>query len=376
MESELINALSNIPLIPLSDGSYGSISDGPIWLPCDVCSVGLDRQQYQNLFPILYAKLRIVNPLLFSTPSMTADNLVDKKVEYLMQTLLKIGVQQLSAHEVIKSHILAAFSDDKELKKDDSNWMIEYLAFIMVHLQFPCSSCHSEKEEIINKLRKSSILLTNQGFRCLENEPIHFPKEYGNPVDIDKLIGTLDLQWLEVDIAYLRHPSCHSLSSVQHIWREFLKELGVTGFVLVKSVKKHAADVLLDSGTIFDKELILATTFINDWESAELDQILSTLSLNKCRDKCVYLLEILDKMWDKCYSSKATSFFFSETSEYKKPVRSSFMKNICKIGWIASGMDLELHEAKDLFHDCKEVRSLLGDMAPYAVPQVLNIQQF
>ncbi|XP_074579426.1 protein NO VEIN [Curcuma longa] len=372
MESNLINTLRKLPVIPLSDGSYGSISDGSIWLPCDISSVGFEGKQYQSYFPRLYGKLRIVNPLLFSA-TMITNCLEEKKVGYLIQMLERIGVQQLSAHEVIKSHILVAFSDkNKNREVEDRSWMIEYLSFIMVHFQFSCSSCHLEKEDIITELRTRSLLLTNDGYRCPAREPIHFSKEYGNPVDIGKLIGTLDLQWLEVDAAYLKHPSTHLLPSVPKVWREFLKELGTTDFVQVNCTKKHGTDILLSAGTVLDKEHLIETSFISDWESAELDHMLATFSFNKCRDKCIYLLEILDKMWDNCYSEKAKSFLFSETTGHKRPIRSTFMNNICKIGWIASSLDCELHEAKDLFYDCEDVRSVLGDMAPYAVPQLAS----
>ncbi|RWW07927.1 hypothetical protein GW17_00028668 [Ensete ventricosum] len=230
MESDLVKILGKIPLIPLSDGSYASMSDGPIWLPCDICSAGPEGKQYQNDFPRLYDKLRIVNPLLFSAPDITTNYMEEKKVDNLIQMLYKIGVQQLSAHQVIKSHILSAF--DKETKQDEDNsWKIEYLAFIMVHLQLPCASCDSEKEDIISELRKRSIVLTNAGYRCPDNEPVHFSKEYGNPVDISKL-STLDFQWLEVDLAYLKHPSTRSLASV---FRVFLRWSDDVKSGLVKS---------------------------------------------------------------------------------------------------------------------------------------------
>ncbi|WOL09515.1 hypothetical protein Cni_G18268 [Canna indica] len=375
MESDLINTLRKIPLIPLSDGSYGSISDGPIWLPCEICSVGFEGKQYQNYFPRLYDKLRTVNSLLFSAPTMTGNHMEVKKVENLIQMLSRIGVQQLSAHEVIKSHILAAFSDEKETKKvEGRSWMIEYLSFIMVHLQSPCANCLSEKGDIISELRKRSILLTNDGYRCPANEPIHFSKEYGNSVDIDKLIGKLGLQWLEVDVGYLKHPSTNMISSAAKVWREFLEELGVTDFVQVNCVKKHASDVLLSGDTVSTEELIIESSFINDWESAELDQMISTFSLKKYRDKCIYLLEVLDTMWDNCYNVKAKAFWFNEASGYKKPIEieSSFMKNMRTIEWIASSMDLELHKSRDLFYSSEEVQSVLGNMAPYVVPQLTS----
>ncbi|GJM96963.1 hypothetical protein PR202_ga13847 [Eleusine coracana subsp. coracana] len=51
-------------------------------------------------------------------------------------------------------------------------------------------------------------------------------------------------------------------------------------------------------------------------------------------------------------------------------VESSFLKCIRSFKWVASIMDEDLHNATDLFFDFENVRSLLGSVAPYAVPQV------
>lgn len=74
-------------------------------------------------------------------------------------------------------------------------------------------------------------------------------------------------------------------------------------------------------------------------------------------------------MWDENYSTKARGFIVSRASESKKHVQSSFMKSMQQFRWIASTLDEQLHFSKDLFYDCEAVRSILGDFAPYAVPQ-------
>nr|XP_019705685.1 uncharacterized protein LOC105044003 isoform X2 [Elaeis guineensis] len=373
LESDVINHLRNIPFIPLSDGSYSSVSDGPIWLPCDVISVGFEGKHSPKDFPNLYAKLRTVNPLLFSAACRSMHNTEEMRVDNLIQMLHKLGVQQLSAHEVIKGHVLVALSDDKQARKD-RNLMIEYLSFVMLHLQHSCASCQSEKTSIILELRKKPVCLTNHGFKCPDEEPIHFGKEYGNPVDIHKLIGTVDIKWIELDAAYLKHSSTQSRLFVMKKWREFFQELGITDFVQVTCVRKHVPDYLCTTsgGMICDEDFIVAAPFIHDWESSELGNMLSTFSSKKCREKCIYLLEVLDKLWDDCYSAKARSYVGSKSTEDKRPIKSSFIKSIQKIKWVASSMDQELHFSKDLFYDCEEVRSILGSMAPYAVPQVTS----
>ncbi|XP_038973841.1 protein NO VEIN-like isoform X1 [Phoenix dactylifera] len=372
LECDVINHLRNIPFIPLSDGSYSSVSDGPIWLPCDIISVGFEGKHSPKDFPNLYVKLRMVNPLLFSAASRSTYNTEETRVDNLIQMLHKIGVQQLSAHEVIKSHVLVALSDDKQVRKD-RNMMIEYLSYVMLHLQYSCASCQSEKTSIILELRKKPVCLTNHGFKCPDDEPIHFGKEYGNSVDIHKLIDTIDIKWIELDAAYLKHPSMQSLLFVTK-WREFFEELGVTDFVQVTRVGKHVPEYpcTTSGGMICDEDLLVAAPFINDWESSELVNMLSIFSSKKCRENCIYLLEVLDKLWDDCYSVKARNYISSRSTEYKRPIKFSLIKSIQKIKWVASSMDQELHYSKDLFYNCEEVRSILGSMAPYAVPQVTS----
>nr|POE62218.1 hypothetical protein CFP56_39544 [Quercus suber] len=149
---DLIENLKKIPFIPLSDGTYSSVNEGN-----------------------------------------------------LTNWLHRIGVQWLSAHEIVKVHILPAVSDDGVTNRD-KNLMIEYVCFVMIHLQSSCPDCHVEREFIISQLQNKAFILTNQGFQRLVEVPIHFSAEYGNPVNVNMLINVVDMKWHEVDTTYLRHP--------------------------------------------------------------------------------------------------------------------------------------------------------------------------
>jgi hypothetical protein len=109
---------------------------------------------------------------------------------------------------------------------------------------------------------------------------------------------------------------------------------------------------------------------VDDWESPELASILSIFSSKRCRENCIYLLEVLDSFWDDYYSAKAWCLTNVTHCGENKTVESSFMKCIRSFRWIASTVDDDLHYATDLFYDFENVRSLLGSVAPYAVPQV------
>ncbi|XP_068634476.1 protein NO VEIN [Aristolochia californica] len=370
MECDLINNVKKLPCIPLLDGSFGALAEGPIWLPCDTTAIKLEHDHHPKDFPNLYAKLRTVNPELLTAATRDAYSTEETHADDIIRMLTRIGVQKLFAHELIKVHILPSMSTDVISK--DASLMTEYLSFVMLHLQSACLSCQTERAHIILELQRNAIILTNHGYKCPVEEPIHFSRGFGNPVDIKKLIGDEDTLWHEVDTIYLNQQCTRSLSSGLRKWREFLQELGVTDFVQVVGVNKQVSgvtDTVSPNMTLVGGGCTFAE-MVEDWESPELVHLLSTLSSEKCRESCKYLLEILDSMWDSYFNTKAIGFSVFKSKEDRTPFQSSFMKSIQNFKWVASTRDEELHYPRDLFYDCEEVRSILGDNASYAVPMV------
>lgn len=370
VELEFIKDLQRIPCIPLSDGSYGTVNEGTIWLHFDALTSGFEGDHGLESFPNLFGKLRIVTPALLSASSLDGSHVDLTKVDKLTRMLYKIGIERLSAHEIIKVHILPAISDERK-KDGDENLMIEYVCFVMSHLQSSCSDCHVERELIILELRNKAYILTNNGFKRPAEVSIHFSKEFGNPINIEKFTGFVDINWNEVNISYLKHPINKSLSCGLTNWREFFKGIGITDFVKVAQVEKSIADMFtLFKNLVSEGDLISPGSVAKDWESSELIDLISLLCRdgnNKC---CEYLLEVLDTLWDSCFSDKAMGYCTSNSIGVSKSFKSSFMSSICDVKWVASSMDSELHYPKDLYYDCDAVRSILGSSAPFAVPKV------
>ncbi|KAG0447816.1 hypothetical protein HPP92_028133 [Vanilla planifolia] len=246
--------------------------------------------------------------------------------------------------------------------------MVEYLSFIMLHIQFDCVRCQSERTEIILELQKKPVLLTNRGYSCPLTEPVHFGKEYGNPLDIAMLLDVVDISWVVVDPCYLKHPVTQLEPSGLLKWRSFLLDLGVTDFVKVTCNEKNAN--IISEAAMIDSSINLTASYVRDWESPELVNLLSIFSSKGYRAKCMFLLEVLDKLWDDVYHSQALSFIISKSDGTKKPIVSSFMKCIQKFSWIPSTLDKELHQPESVFYDCEQVQSILGIKGPYACPQV------
>ncbi|KAF3795130.1 hypothetical protein EJ110_NYTH06053 [Nymphaea thermarum] len=362
-EPHYINDLKRMPFLPLSDGSCSSLSEGPIWLPCDMLFSGHEDDQLSKCFPTLYAKLRTVNPALF-TEGIRNSETKESQLSILVQMLLKIGVQRMSAHELVWTHILPTISGGGVLGKE-KELMVEYLVFIMHHMQ-SCSSCKVERSDIMAKLQKEAVVLTNNGFKCPLLEPVHFGKEFKNPVDMSKLIGDLDIKWNEVDCIYLNYSGIQSLSLGVEKWREFFEQLGITDFVQIK----HACGN--SSNSKWSANLDMVAINVEDWECPELWDLLSALSSKKDREKCMYLLSTLDMLWDDIFGAKVSGYCASNSVAEKIRTKSCFLKSIHQFRWIASSLDKELHFPANMFYNCEAVQSIFGAHAPYAVPQVNN----
>ncbi|PSS35677.1 Striatin like [Actinidia chinensis var. chinensis] len=369
--SDVINNLKRIPFIPLSDGTYSSVDDGTIWLHADAFNTRFDDYG-PEVFPVLYAQLRTVSPALLSAAATVDISCLDVSIKAnLIRVLQRVGCQQVSAHEIVMVHILPAISNDK-ITIGEEILMIEYLSFVMLHLQSNCPNCNVERGQIISALCGKAFILTNYGFKRPTEVSIHFSTEFGNPIDTSKFIDGLDMKWHEVDVAYLRHPITGSLPGGMMKWREFFQELGITDFVHIVSVEKSTTDIahVVLKNMLGDGELISPGAVAKDWESPELVQLLSQLSLSGDRIKCKCLLEILDTLWDTCFTDKVTGRWISNSPEGSQIFKSSFRSSLCDVRWMVSIMDNELHYAKDLYYDCDAVRSILGATAPYVVPKV------
>ncbi|KAM7488866.1 hypothetical protein LguiB_026350 [Lonicera macranthoides] len=367
-ESDHASTLSKIPFIPLSDGKYGAVDDGTIWLHSDALSTAFNNKYCPEAFPKLFAKLRIVSPALFAAAN---DEQVDAStVENLTRVLCRVGVQQLDAHEIVKVQIVPAISDET-VAIGNNELMTEYLSFVMFHLQSSCSNCCVEREHMISELCNKALILTNHGFKRPFEVPIHFSEEFGNPIDVNKLINGTAIKWHEVDITYLKHPITKSVSGGMLKWRTFFQELGLTDFVHTVQIEKPVTDMLhLLKNMTWEIEMISSQSVAKDWESPELVDLLSQLSSSGDHKRCKHLLEFLDTLWDNCFSDKVTGYCKINSSGESKPFKSSFISLLHDTNLIVSSMDNELHKAKDLFHDCEAVKSILGSIAPYAVPKV------
>ncbi|XP_010436625.2 PREDICTED: uncharacterized protein LOC104720419 [Camelina sativa] len=367
IDKTLIDDLHKIPFIPLSNGKFTSLDEGAVWLHHDTS--GLDLGDVFEAFPMLYGNLRTIDHSLLLASSVDEKSCVDD----LTNMLCAIGVQKLSAHEIIKVHILPAF--EARIRGTEEGLMVDYLCFVMTHLRSGCHICHNERNYIISELRSKALILSNYGLKQLGEGSIHFGEEFGNQVNMKKLTKNLDILWPVVDGTYLKHPASKFYACGLKEWRDFFQEIGIADFVQVVQVEKSIAEFYSVSRCEkYDINLLSPELVVKDWESPELVDLLSLLNKSNGRKGCKYLLEVLDRLWDDCYHDKATVNYYSGTHGVIRSSESSFMRVICDSQWIVSSMDNKLHLAKDLYHDCDDVKSILGLNAPYAVPKVTSVK--
>lgn len=385
-EVEDFKKLRSLPFIPLANGSYTSIEDGPVWLPCVDATTVTEITTLLEYFPLLYSELRTVHALLLESackdsenpegtdPSLT-ETTENKSLVCLM--LDRLGVGQILGHEVVTSHILPSMISDNIYEKPKS-LVMQCLAFVMVHLQSNCKQCKEDGLNIMGELQKNAILVTNNGYKRVSEGPLHFGVEFGCPFDVKKILKGLQIAWTEIDPAYLRSFQGWSEDVECSKWRSFLKELGATDFVKLDLVEKKlqckAASIWKDiSWEGYDDRDILN---VRDWECPELVQILErlcdlSLDLPERLLQSSHLLAAFDLLWEECYSECKTTYWSeSLVPKSKHSTIPSFILWLRSFAWVQSSFDEKLYRPTELFYRCSAIESILGNNAPYATPRI------
>ncbi|KAJ7565191.1 hypothetical protein O6H91_02G052100 [Diphasiastrum complanatum] len=381
-EMDMLKALQSLPFIALSNGTFTSSMEGPLWFTDSIADE--EASPHMKMFSLLYSDLRTVHPEILqcgancsdthskgprSTLSPTpAENAVNVK-----SVLVKLGVSQLSAHEVIKVHILPKFLEHDFTEKDEVQ-VVQYLAFVMLHFCSDCRKCTVDKNSIVKKLQKDSMILTSTGLIRLGKSFIHFPVELGNKINMKEIFNDVKIFWPEIDPIYLQFLPSHWSNHC----RSFFEGLGVTDFLQVVPVEKTVYDKSLSiwKDSSWEIECNSKGWIVEDWECSEVSDILEALcQFPEKHDQCAKLLSVLDMLWKDQYCQFSGSTYRSMVgiSQEKKVTESTFVLTMRQFSWIKSGQDKKLHQPAELFHRCDAVESLLGSQGPYAMPQVQSM---
>lgn len=390
-KSSLVRELQTLRFIPLAGGSVTAIEDGSVWFANHSTELQVGASRSIVCFPLLYAELRTVHPALFHTSGPEGDVADDPNVSGKVVSMLhQLGVRPMSAHHVLRSHVLPAMADANCMIRD-TPLLVQYLGYAKWHLESGCNQCTNDRPLIMKELKQNAVISTNNGlFRMGNKEPIHFGKSMGNPFDAQEVLDGFSMKWNEVDESYL-HPSLPGQGSPNiETWRKFLGELGVTDFVQVFSVKKTIDDRAASLWKDESWEGVHEDTcyVLEDWECPELVELISTIcALPKTSGRKVpkkakrfsVILSILDKLWSSEYSSCWRATY--RTSDEKKVVKqgstfASWVLQVRKLEWVKSSLDNRLHTPASLFQRCESVSKILGNHAAYACTQVCSLVSY
>jgi hypothetical protein len=387
-ENSLVQELQALKFIPLADGSFTATEDGYVWFANHAAESKDGASKSLVCFPLLYGELRTVHPALFHTASAHEGDVADdpSMSGKVVSMLHQLGVRPMSAHHVLKSHVLPAMADENCLARD-TRLLVQYLGYAKWHLESGCSQCISDRPLIVKELKQNAVISTNNGvFRMGNEEPIHFGKSMGSPFDAQEVLDGCPMKWNGVDESYLHLSLPGQGNPNVESWRKFLGEIGVTDFVQVLSVKKIVYDKASSLWKDEDWEGVNEDTCyaLEDWECPELVELISTVcALPKISGRKVpkkakrfsVILSFLDKLWPSEYAScwRASYRTSGEKDAKEGSTLASWVLEVRKLEWVKSSLDNRFHTPASLFQQCESVSKILGDHAAYARTQVCSL---
>ncbi|CAL1544092.1 unnamed protein product [Lymnaea stagnalis] len=324
--THILEALNKMRIIPLSSGNLVSLSDVTVFLLTDGHgkSVAEKQKKQGNMKDPLLELKKDLN-LVHSDLTNTSDDEVNSQV---IKLLIKMGIKQLTAHDLIHSHIMPVLKSD--LWKDKHrNILVSYLVYIKMEMER--NSSLVDMAELCSVVR----LATNHGIKSPSEEAVHFSTAYGNRIDLNTTFP--GMSWTLVDSAYLPIPATqHDVQS----WHTFLSSLGVTDFLSVQKVERT-----------FDKSNIHQTpwsAFKEIWPDSpdgyavtdfQCDEFHKLVTANQKPDglyqQMVQLFERLAAEWDGFYKRyESTQLKSGSGHVLKDSIQTSFAINLKSLIWV------------------------------------------
>lgn len=394
-EISLSLELQSLPFIPLASGSLTAVKDGPVWFA---------SQQVENhrgvmnepvvCFPLLYAELRTVHPIMFcnSVNNLEGDDDVANNQQdesgKIITILQQLGVRPMSAHHVLRSHVLPAMVEPSCLGKEVP-LLVQYLGYMKWHLESGCSQCSSDRVFIMDELKRTAVIVTNNGpQRVGSQEAIHFGTNLGSEFDAQEVLDGTCMKWNEIDESYLHLMLPNQGGSSIESWRKFLAELGVLDFVKISPVER----VITDKESSLWKNANWQSLnkgedywIVQDWESPELIDLITAVCSSKVKQRqqgkrklktskrCSKILSVLDKLWASNYASLCRATYRSSNSTKGGETMASWVLQVQQLKWIKSSLDKDLHAPTTLFQRCDDVHNILGNHASYICNEVCSL---
>ncbi|XP_059138506.1 uncharacterized protein LOC131926926 isoform X3 [Physella acuta] len=369
--TQTVEALDKMRIIPLSCGRLVALADVTVFLLADEKSAAEKKKKGGNAIdPFLPLKkdLNLVHTDLTNTP----DNEVNSQV---VKLLIKMGVKQMTPHDLIHSHIMPVLKTDA-WKEKPRNVLISFLAYVKAEME--------KNPSVVDmaELRSVARLVTNHGIKSPSEDDVHFSTAFGNKIDLCKILPGFD--WTLVDSAYL--PSFSTQQDKQN-WHNFLSDLGVVDTFKVRRVELN-----------FDKSTIHETpwsTYKDVWPDSpdgytivdfQCEEFHRLVTANQKPDslyhQMIAVFELLDAEWSSNYRRYEHTQLKSRAGHVlKDDIQTSFavyLKTLCWVPTFAmkvkasdDSKSVDVQETRllqlpaDLYARDPHIQQLLAHTVPY-----------
>ncbi|XP_059167842.1 uncharacterized protein LOC131949848 [Physella acuta] len=296
-------------IIPLSNGDLVSLTQTTVFLLISTDQSGPSEKKQKA------DKSRDPLEKLKTDLNLVHFDLVNTQAVKLLQ---RIGIKQLTAHDLIHSHIMPVLRSDQWRDKHP-DIIVSYLIYIKNELD--------NNPSILDKSELRSVikLVTNHGVKSPVDVDIHFSTAYGTKIDLFHLLPGID--WVLLDSSYLPIPP------TQHdkdTWRSFLQDLGVVEFLKVREVELQVDEInMQELADLPDGYTIL------DFQCEEFYNLLN----NNQQPDTLYeqmgqVFELLNREWESQYQNFVCKEIRYKNGKVHKKTQSTFGKQLQSLPWL------------------------------------------
>jgi len=396
LTDEQMNLLKKLKIIRLENGRLNSVNKDPVFLPLS------KRGKYYGF----ESELTVVK-----IDILKAIRKLERKYKNLqiVDFLIKLGIKEPNAYEIIENHIIPAYEDGRWKEKDE-NTLLGYIRYIKDHLkdyeEEKSPKAFWERKDPLRRLKKSLFVrISGKGEKRYERiEDVYLPKIYGNSNDVEILFQGIKVNFLHhcyiKDILREHEKTIISDKTKDkkiRKWRNFFLKLGINDFLNVKKdpdteiyqgpsyanneVTKKRIWKWEKEKTVWKdcewKDSYSGYFICNDWKSNDFERFLEKLEqlpqdmrVNLCKK----IVSLFDKKWSRYKRFSSCQYYYrhyGQTGWSKEETPSTFLLTLRNSAWCPTTQNT-LAKPSQIFLNKADVREVLGDSVYYLALKIKN----
>ncbi|XP_059892948.1 uncharacterized protein wu:fj29h11 isoform X3 [Gadus macrocephalus] len=343
-EEQILQALRELPIIPLADGRVVALSSVGVFFPMEKAEKKKGKQKPAGPFAALYEDVSVVHPSLLACEAPL-------EAQQVRELLKRMGVHELEPQQLLEKHIYPALRDHSWKAKPEAV-VVSYLVFIKQH-----SSASSWP-----LLDTAVPVRTSRGLLCPQLHRVHFSSAYNN-VDLTKILPGCD--WLLLSPCYVETDG-----DVEG-WREFFSALGVRDNLIIRKERRTlspselAASPWAVGSDSWPQGTAEGGYVMDDYPCQEFHSLATAeLPDRQLVEQRRALLGMLEDNWEKGdrYSQYITAQVVDADGQPAKTTKSSFFHFLSRLPWVPAYRLLEGGE--------RQVQYLVPDAVYLVSPEV------